>query len=182
MATRIVERPTLVRKSVTSSAPQANSAKWVAILLASDVVLFVIASALGALIGFHHWKSPRLVGHLLIANALFVCLWVIVFDRLGLYRRTVALSKKDEVYYTIAALMLGTFPQLVLFTLYPGISPSRISLLFALLFSIIMVGTSRAVLHNTRQNHWFRSRRKVSIVGTREHIVSVLENLELGED
>jgi exopolysaccharide biosynthesis polyprenyl glycosylphosphotransferase len=182
MATRIVERPTLVRKSVTSSAPQANSAKWVAILLASDVVLFVIASALGALIGFHHWKSPRLVSHLLIANALFVCLWVIVFDRLGLYRRTVALSKKDEVYYTIAALMLGTFPQLVLFTLYPGISPSRISLLFALLFSIIMVGTSRAVLHNTRQNHWFRSRRKVSIVGTREHIVSVLENLELAED
>ncbi|MGB8964281.1 MAG: sugar transferase [Candidatus Cybelea sp.] len=182
MATRIVERPTLARKSVAGSAPQANPAKWVAILLANDVTLFIIASALGTLIGFHHWQSARIVGHLLIANVVFVCLWVLVFDRLGLYRRTVALSMKDEVYYTVAALMLGTIPQLILFTVYPGISTSRIALVFALLFSILMVGTSRAVLHTIRQKQWFRGHRKISIVGTAEHVERVLENLELSDD
>ncbi|HXO16675.1 MAG TPA: hypothetical protein VN909_00750, partial [Candidatus Dormibacteraeota bacterium] len=61
MATRILERPTQARKSVIGSSPRAYPAKWVAVLLLSDIALFVVASALGALIGFHHWKSPRIV-------------------------------------------------------------------------------------------------------------------------
>lgn len=179
MATRILERPTQARKSVIGSSPRAYPAKWVAVLLLSDIALFVVASALGALIGFHHWKSPRIVGHLLIADGLFVCLWVLVFDRLGLYRKTYALSMKDELYYTVAALMLGTIPQMVLFTIYPGISTSRVALFFALMFSIVMVGSSRAALHTIRQRQWFKNRRKVSIVGTAENVERVVDNLEL---
>ncbi|HEY2474486.1 MAG TPA: sugar transferase [Candidatus Cybelea sp.] len=179
MATRIVERPTLARTSAIGGAPRAYPAKWIAIMLAVDVMLFIVASGLGALVGFHHWKSPRILGHLLIANAIFVCLWVLVFDRLGLYRRTYALSMKDELYYTVAALMLGTIPQMVLFTIYPEISTSRVALIFALVFSIVMVGTSRAALHRIREQQWVRSRRKVSIVGTQENVDRVLESLDL---
>jgi exopolysaccharide biosynthesis polyprenyl glycosylphosphotransferase len=182
MATRIVERPAPQPKAITGGAPRAFPARWVAILVISDVALFVVASCLGALIGFHHWQSPRIVGHLLIAEVLYVALWVIVFDRLGLYRRTYALSMKDELYYTIAALMLGTIPQLVLFTIYPGISTSRIALIFALLFSIVLVGSSRAMLHRIRHNEWFKGRRRVSLVGTSDHIDRVLESLELPDD
>jgi|HubBroStandDraft_2_1064218.scaffolds.fasta_scaffold35354_2 exopolysaccharide biosynthesis polyprenyl glycosylphosphotransferase len=182
MATRIVERPAPQLKSITRGTPRAFPARWVAILVISDVALFVVASCLGALIGFHHWESPRIVGHLLIAEVLYVALWVIVFDRLGLYRRTYALSMKDELYYTIAALMLGTIPQLVLFTIYPGISTSRIALVFALLFSIVLVGSSRAMLHRIRHNEWFKGRRRVSLVGTSDHIERVLESLELPDD
>ena len=182
MATRIVERPAPQLKSITRGTPRAFPARWVAILVISDVALFVVASCLGALIGFHHWDSPRIVGHLLVAEALYVALWVIVFDRLGLYRRTYALSMKDELYYTIAALMLGTIPQLVLFTIYPGISTSRIALVFALLFSIVLVGSSRAMLHRIRHNEWFKGRRRVSLVGTSDHIERVLESLELPDD
>ena len=104
MATRILERPKQSRKLAGTTAPRTYPLKWVAILLASDIALFVIASDLGALIGFHHWNSPRIVSHLLIAEVIFVALWVFVFDRLGLYRRTYALSMKDELYYTVAAL------------------------------------------------------------------------------
>ncbi len=178
MATRIVERPTQVRKSVIGGPPRAYPAKWVAILLLTDVTLFVLASAFGALIGFHHWNSPRILSHLLIADAIFVGLWVLVFDRLGLYRKTYALSIKDELYYTVAALMLGTIPQMVLFTIYPGISTSRVALIFALLFSIVMVGSSRAALHTLRQRQWFKNRRKISIVGTAENVECVVESLE----
>lgn len=180
MATRIVERPRLAKTSIIGGAPRAYPARWVAILLFSDLALFIVASALGALIGFHHWNSSRIVGHLLIADALFVGLWVLVFDRLGLYRKTYALSMKDELYYTVAALMLGTIPQMVLFTIYPEISTSRVALIFALMFSIVLVGSSRAALHNIRQRQWFLSRRRVSIVGTAENVDSVVDSLELG--
>jgi len=179
MATRIVERPIAARKPAIGAAPRAYPAKWTAILLAMDVALFIVASALGAFIGFHHWNSPRILSHLMIADAIFVGLWVLVFDRLGLYRRTYALSMKDELYYTVAALMLGTIPQMVLFTIYPEISTSRVALIVSLGFSILMVGSARAVLHQVRNQEWFKSRRKVSIVGTQENVERVLESLEL---
>jgi exopolysaccharide biosynthesis polyprenyl glycosylphosphotransferase len=88
---------------------------------------------------------------------------------------------KDELYYTVAALILGTIPQLVLFTIYPGISTSRIALLCALLFSILLVGSSRATFHRMRQSQWFKGGRRITIVGTAEHIAEVLTSLELGD-
>jgi exopolysaccharide biosynthesis polyprenyl glycosylphosphotransferase len=182
MATRIIERPAQLRTPTVRNAPTPYSRRWIGILLASDVALFVVASGLGALIGFHHWNSPRILGHLLIAEVLYVALWVLVFDRLGLYRRTFALSMKDELYYTIAALIMGTIPQLVLFTLYPGISTSRIALIYALTFSIVLVGSSRALFHRMRQIQWVKGKRRICIVGTTEGVSSVLESLELSDD
>jgi exopolysaccharide biosynthesis polyprenyl glycosylphosphotransferase len=182
MATRIIERPAQLRTPTVRNAPTPYSGRWIGILLASDVVLFVVASGLGALIGFHHWNSPRILGHLLIAEVLYVALWVLVFDRLGLYRRTFALSMKDELYYTIAALIMGTIPQLVVFTIYPGISTSRIALIYALAFSIVLVGSSRALFHRMRQIQWVKGKRRICIVGTTEGVSSVLESLELSDD
>jgi exopolysaccharide biosynthesis polyprenyl glycosylphosphotransferase len=182
MATRIIERPAQLRTPTVRNAPKPYSRRWIGILLASDVMLFVVASGLGALIGFHHWNSPRILGHLLIAEVLYVALWVLVFDRLGLYRRTFALSMKDELYYTVAALIMGTIPQLVLFTIYPGISTSRIALIYALAFSIVLVGSSRALFHRMRQIQWVKGKRRICIVGTTEGVSSVLESLELADD
>jgi exopolysaccharide biosynthesis polyprenyl glycosylphosphotransferase len=182
MTARIIERPAQLKKTNVRHVPKAFPIRWTILLMATDVVLFVVASALGALFGFHHWSSPRILGHLLVANALYVALWVLIFDRLGLYRRTFALSMKDELYYTVAALILGTIPQLVLFTIYPEISTSRIALLYALLFSIVLVGTSRATFHHIRQSHRFKGSRRISIVGTAESVSRVLESLELGDD
>jgi exopolysaccharide biosynthesis polyprenyl glycosylphosphotransferase len=182
MTARIIERPAQLKKTNVRHVPKAFPIRWTILLMATDVVLFVVASALGALFGFHHWNSPRILGHLLVANALYVALWVLIFDRLGLYRRTFALSMKDELYYTVAALILGTIPQLVLFTIYPEISTSRIALLYALLFSIVLVGTSRATFHYIRQSRRFKGSRRISIVGTAESVSRVLESLELGDD
>ncbi|MGB8908643.1 MAG: sugar transferase [Candidatus Cybelea sp.] len=182
MTARIIERPAQLKKTNVRHVPKAFPIRWTILLMATDVVLFVAASALGALFGFHHWNSPRILGHLLVANALYVALWVLIFDRLGLYRRTFALSMKDELYYTVAALILGTIPQLVLFTIYPEISTSRIALLYALLFSIVLVGTSRATFHHIRQSRRFKGSRRISIVGPAESVSRVLESLELGDD
>ncbi len=179
---RVVERPRSIKGTIPRARPTAHSSQWVALLLANDVLFFVIACALGALIGFHRWNSPRVVGHLLLADAIFVAIWVLLFDRLGLYRRTYALSIKDELYYTIAALILGTIPQLVLFTLYPEISTSRIALVYALVFSVVFVGASRAALHPVRAKGRFGARRRTSIVGTIERVTAVMESMELRDD
>jgi exopolysaccharide biosynthesis polyprenyl glycosylphosphotransferase len=182
MSTRIVERSAQQRTSTVRGAPRAHPASWVAVLLTTDVVLFIVASNLAALIAFHHWNLPKVVGNLVIAETIFVCLWVLVFDRLGLYRRTYALSMKDELYYTIAALIIGTIPQMVVFTINPGISTSRAALLYALAFSIVLVGSSRASLHRIRNGRWFNGSRRTSIVGTAEHVASTVEGLELRDE
>lgn len=182
MSTRIVERPVPHDRPPVSAAPKKHPASWVAILLVTDVTLFVVASALGAFVGFHHWESPRIVGHLLVADAIFVALWIVVFDRLGLYRRTYALSMKDELYYTVAALCLGTVPQFVLFTLYPYISTSRIALAYALAFSIVLVGSARAMLHKTRNSRRFNKHRRTTIVGTAERVAAAAESLDLARN
>lgn len=181
MTARIIEQPAGLKKTTIRRVPNAYPRRWSIILMATDVMLFAVASGLGMLIGFHHWKSANILSHLLVADVLYVALWVLIFDRLGLYRRTFALSMKDELYYTVAALILGTIPQLVLFTIYPGISTSRIALLYALLFSILLVGSSRATFHRMRQSQWFKGSRRISIVGTAEHVEEVLESLELSD-
>ncbi len=175
---RVVERPTQRKTPTVRKAPAAHTAPWIAVLLATDVMLFIIASTLGALIGFHHWESSRIVGHLLIAEAIFVAFWVLIFDRLGLYRRTYALSMKDELYYTVTALILGTIPQLVLFTIFPEISTSRLALIYALGFSIVLVGTSRALLHRLRKSERFMGNRRTCIVGQADRVSSVMDSLD----
>jgi exopolysaccharide biosynthesis polyprenyl glycosylphosphotransferase len=182
MSMRVVEPHRILKGTVPRQRPTAHSAQWAALLFASDIVFFVVATVLGTLIGFHQWWSPRIVGHLLIADAVFVALWVLLFDRLGLYRRTYALSMKDELYYTVAALILGTIPQLTLFTLYPEISTSRVALLWSLAFSVILVGGARAGLHRIRVQGRFGRRRRTSIVGTIDRVRSVAESMELSQD
>jgi exopolysaccharide biosynthesis polyprenyl glycosylphosphotransferase len=182
MSTRIVERPATRRKSTAPAAPKAHPVGWTALLLLSDVVFFAIASALGSLIGFHRWDQPRNTQHFLIAEAVYVGLWVALFARLGLYGRLYALTIKDELYYTIAALSLGTVPQLVLFTIYPEISTSRVALLCSLAFSIVLVGGSRAAFHALRSSWQFASSRRTAVVGTPERVAVALESLDLPED
>lgn len=177
-----MERPARQRTSAARPAPKAHAAGWTLLLIASDVLFFTIASALGALIGFHRWDQPRNVNHMIIANFIFVALWLATFARLGLYGGTYALTIKDELYYTIAGLSLGTIPQLVLFTIYPGISTSRVALLCSLGFSIVLVGSSRAALHALRTRSAFTRSRRTAVVGTPHRVNMAIESLDLPED
>lgn len=119
---------------------------------------------------------------LYIAQAAFICAWCLLFRSLGLYKQTYALSMKDEIYYIAAALSLGIFPQLLLFTIYPGISASRIALLATLVVSVALVGASRTILHGMRSTARLRPRRRVAVVGTVERIQSAGEALDISDD
>lgn len=182
MSIRTVDTLESQRTPGVRVAPKAHPPSWAAVLLLSDTLLFIAASALGAAVGFHKWQSDRIVSHLLIADVVFVVLWIFIFDRLGLYRRTYALSMKDEIYYTLAALCLGTIPQLLLFTFYPYISTSRLALMYALLFSIVLVGSARAVLHVVRASPRFTRHRRTTIVGTAARARAAADSLDVGHN
>lgn len=183
MSTRIVE-PTRVVAPPGRRPLLAYPIGWSVALVLSDVLMFALSSYLAAVVGlveWHHWSSPFAQKRLVIAQGIYVCAWVFIFERLGLYSRSFALSLKDELYYTTAALALGTIPQLILFTIVPAISTSRTVIALSLPFSIIFVGTTRAIAHKLRGSTLFRRKRRVAVVGRADRAAAAYAALDLSD-
>ena len=163
----------------TKTPPPPYSAGWVAALVVTDVAMFCLSSYVAALLGFKHWDWQPGVDRLAIVLVTSVAMWIIIFERLGLYRRTSSLSVRDEFYYTVAALSLGVLPQLTLFTIVPEISTSRLVLLLSLAFSIASVGATRSALHGIRSGAMMRKHRRVAIVGRADRVASTASRIDL---
>ena len=131
--------------------PNIFGAPWVSLLVVTDVCMFLIA-ALAATELVKHWSYPPALHNdsIVVSTLIYSAFWLIIFERLGLYRRSFASSVKDEIYYTAAALALGALPQFLLFTLVPAVSSSRSVLLLSVAIATITVGASRACLHAAR--------------------------------
>lgn len=162
--------------SLRSSAPYSKT--WAAILVASDLLVFCGGLALAGFFGYSHRHDiyyPRFI----VYNVVYVALWLLVFERLGLYKRTSALTVKDELYFTVAALIIGIVPQFVLFTIVPAISTSRTVLLYALGLSIVGAGATRTSLHALRKRGVFCSRPRTVIIGNAGRIEQVAASMQL---
>ena len=122
-----------------------------------------------------HWQPPIVSAAFVIAFQLFI------FERLGLYKRSIALSLRDELYYTSAAVTLGAAPLLAFFTLLPQLSSSRMIIFTSLTFSTIAVGISRATIRELRGVSQRRRPRRVAIVGRRDNIAVATDSLNLDE-
>jgi exopolysaccharide biosynthesis polyprenyl glycosylphosphotransferase len=72
--------------------------------------------------------------------------WIAVFAYAGFYRRSFAASWHDEYYWVAAVSALAIAPQLILYTLLPQISTSRLLLLVTIPINIAVIGTFRAGL------------------------------------
>ena len=141
------------------------SRAWVAALIVSDVVLFLTATYLAGLFVKSFWLHTLLIRQVAIPATLTAALSVLVFWQLGLYRRSFAMSVKDELYHAVAALSLASAPVLIAFSLFPLISTSRLVALFGLLFSIALVGTARALAHRVRDVLMLARPRRIAVVG-----------------
>ena len=104
----------------------------------------------------------------------------LIFNLVGLYKRSFALSVKDELYYTILALIIGVLPQLTVFTLIPSISTSRLLLLASLRFAS-RSAAPRALAHSVRNSVDRRRPRRIAIVGKGDRISSVAQSLGMAE-
>jgi exopolysaccharide biosynthesis polyprenyl glycosylphosphotransferase len=164
--------PRLLHSSAT------YSRAWTLILVAADLLVFCGAFAAAGFVGYRHTHDLQ-VSRVLLYDVVYVLLWLFVFERLGLYRRTAALTAKDELYFTVAALTIGIIPQFLLFSIVPTISSSRAVLLYALLFSILGAGTVRTLLHAVRKQRALHEARRVAIVGSSSRIEQVRTSLDL---
>jgi exopolysaccharide biosynthesis polyprenyl glycosylphosphotransferase len=137
----------------------------VAALVASDVVLFLAATYLAGLFVKSFWLSSLMIRHVAVPATLTAVLSVLVFWQLGLYRRSFAMTVRDEFYHAVAALSLASAPVLVVFSLFPMVSTSRLVALFALLFAIALVGSARAIAHRVRDVIMLAHPRRIAVVG-----------------
>jgi len=150
-------------------------------LVVLDITMFALSFALAVSIVFH--KFPLLLHEpkVFISSTVCVLIWLFVFERVGLYHRSIALSARDEFYYTVAALCLGIVPLLAIFTVFPAISSSRLVLLLALGSSILSVGGVRGATHLIRNSISRSKPRRIAIVGRPDRIAAVAESLNVVE-
>jgi exopolysaccharide biosynthesis polyprenyl glycosylphosphotransferase len=141
------------------------SRAWVLALVASDVALFLTATYLAGIFVKLYWLPTLPIRHVAfpaLVTAIFV---VLVFWQLGLYRRSFAMSVRDEFYHAVAALSLASAPVLVVFSIFPLISTSRVVAICALVFSIALIGSARAIAHRVRDAVMLAHPRRIAVVG-----------------
>jgi exopolysaccharide biosynthesis polyprenyl glycosylphosphotransferase len=153
------------------------SSKWATALLCVDVTLFIASAFLANVLAQHIWQTPPF-GKQITGAIIIISLWILLFKTLGLYQRTYAFRMKDELYYTFAALSLGVMPQLIVFTIVPAISTSRVGALLTLAFSIVMVGSGRAAMHGIRNLRVFKRNARIAFVGTRTRIRDAVVSID----
>ena len=144
--------------------PTRFSTRWAIALSMSDLVTFSTAAFVAIEI-VEHLHPTKGAPHYFISAALIILLQLLLFERLNLYRRTLASSVRDELYYTTVALIVGALPLLLLFMLVPALSTSRIIIFTTVAISIPLVAGSRAVLHELRSISEKRTPRRIAIVG-----------------
>ncbi len=161
--------------------PAVFSRRWAAILFASDLFCFSAAAALSIALILHNESFGTAAGTFFHTSFLCIVIWLFAFEHFGLYRSSSALTTKDELYYTLAALFVGMIPQIGLFPLVHGIQTSRWVLVLTLVFSTILVSISRAALHYARAREALRKPLRIAIVGTVGRIAQAIELLNLPE-
>lgn len=175
LAEQWLESPPVI---ASVSTPRRYSSRWALVLFCSDVLMFILSSYAATQI-VRHWEHGVAQPRIFITSAVFIGVWIIVFQLAGLYNRSFALSIKDEFYCTVAALTVGIIPELVLFTVLPSIATSRLMLIVALGLSIVAVGGTRVAAHALRDMAARRRPQRVTIVGERNRIDAALDSLNL---
>lgn len=153
------------------------SRSWRIAFVSADIVAFFISAWLAVTLVSVTLHEQVDAARVALSTVLYVALWLWLFSRLGLYERSFAMTIQDEIYATIAAMVLGIAPQLILFTIVPSISSSRVVLVLSLAISIIAVTATRAIIHRARQIDSLVRQRRVALVGDPSRLDAAREDL-----
>jgi exopolysaccharide biosynthesis polyprenyl glycosylphosphotransferase len=176
---RALDQPLTQAKPIR--VPSQYTPAWAALLVSLDLVVFAASAALAAIVVFHHVNALWTREGVLFSTGAYMAIWIWVFSRVGLYRRSFALSVKDEFYFIAAALSLGVIPLLTVFTLWPAVSTSRLHILVTLAISFVAVSAVRTGARAIRGATIRNRPRRVAVVGSGSRIDIVTESLNLVE-
>ncbi len=164
--------------------PARYSAQWGLLLVIGDV-LVVVASFFAAQILTHHRIADLLARDGAVQWLIFsVLLWLMLFERIGMYHRTFSSSPRDEVYASLAASVMAMTPSVLLFLSLPALQPSKHLLVVAALLAACGVSFSRYVVHACRTRMFPSLARRIAVVGTPERVAAIPNDLSLtsGDD
>ncbi len=171
-----------VARSVRSTSGRTFEAREAWALAVRDTLLFVVAAYAAEIVEYRTFSPLALTHQFVAAPVVFVALWVMLFERIGLYRFSFAMTVRDEIYIVTTALLLGIVPQLVLFTVVPTLNSSRFVLVFAALVAVVLVGGGRALAHAARARAAAANPRRIAIAAAPDEVTSLARALELGPD
>lgn len=172
LAGQVIAAPAALSKP----SPSAYGRAWSITLFLADAVVFACAAQFATLLRFGQGLNavrPDVV----LALGLCAAIWLIVFTVVGLYRRSFAGSTRDEIYAVVAALAIGTLPELVVFSVAPQLSPSRATLIAFLLIAMGITGATRALLHALRNDALAQVELRTAIVGRPDRIEAAMGQL-----
>ncbi|GAC1522216.1 MAG: hypothetical protein NVS2B8_03160 [Vulcanimicrobiaceae bacterium] len=153
-----------VEQAAPQPKPRRYTLRWTLALVASDLVTLAFSALSGIAISERLHRHAVVVPSYVTAGVI-VALQLLIFFRLDLYRRTFAVQLRDEIYNMAAALTIGALPSLLFFTIWPGLSTSRLTILATLVVSIPVVGGVRAVLYELLDVVRLQQPRRIAIVG-----------------
>jgi exopolysaccharide biosynthesis polyprenyl glycosylphosphotransferase len=149
------------------------------VLLLSDLGMLSLASWI-AVLGVSFLNHSLAYSRVVESAFLWTIASVWTFKLLGLYRISYALSYTDEWYYVITGLAIGVAPLLLVFTLVPSLSSSRLVLVASFGFSALLVGISRSLIHSRYRAHAGRHKRRVALVATPGDLLPIANAMEDG--
>lgn len=174
-----VDRLSLNSYSVSQlQSPSRYTGSWIGLLMLADIVMMVLAAYVAGATVDRQWGLHEAELRFFHSSVVFVGIWLIIFCSLGLYRRSFALTSKDEFYFTTVALILGVIPQFILFSLMPQLSASRSVLLLAIAFATVFVGCTRSVLRGLHLRVSGLEAGKILLVGRQAVVDKLSRELE----
>ncbi len=163
----------------TRPRPTLYGSRWSLGLFVAD--LGVIA---GAALGAQALTETPLAG-LLARDATVVplvfgtVLWLLLFSRIGMYRRSFSANARDEVYACLAASTMAMLPSLVLFMVVPSLGHYRHFVLAAALLAAFGVTLVRYLAQMLRLHLLPAHVRRIAVVGSPERVAAVPGELSL---
>ena len=153
---------------------------WSFAFLASDVFVAICAALLAE-------RIVRIPLAALFANdgaaeavVFAIAVWLLLFERIGMYRRSFSSSARDEIYSSFAASALAMMPALFIFLVLPGLHPFRTVLTVALAMTALGVSTTRYLAYVVRTRFLPPTARRIAVVGAPERVHAVPRDLSLG--
>lgn len=165
--------------SERSHSIRAFELKRTLVLMGSDVAMLAIASSAAAFV--YSYFSQFLDYWGIIESALiwtFASVWT--FKAIGLYRISYSLDKRDEWYHVIVGLAIGVAPLIIIFTLIPSISSSRLVLLISFVLSAVLVGLSRSIIHTEYGTNAGKQKHRIALVASSADLQSLASVMESG--
>ncbi len=159
--------------------PASYGTAWAVALFAADL-LGATAGVIGA-----EWITHQDVTTLVSAPgaletvAFGALVWILLFERIGMYRRSFSNRARDDVYASLAASALSMIPALVIFLWDPLLWPVRHTLVLALFLSAIGVSLTRYCAQVLRLRFAALRPRRIAVVGAPERVKAVPGDLSL---